>query len=124
MDFVEDLPISGSANAILVVIDKFTKFGHLLPLHHPFTAQTVARLFIDQVYRLHGLPSAIILTGIRYSLVHYGNNCFSWLGLNCASVLLITHRLTPKQSDLISVLKHICAILFMPAQPNGSSGYL
>ena len=60
MDFVEALPPSGSANAILVVIDKFTKFGHLLPLHHPFTAQTVAWLFMDQVYHLHGLPSAII----------------------------------------------------------------
>jgi len=60
MDFVEGLPVSGSANAILVIIDKFTKFGHFLPLHHPFTAQIVARLFMDQVYRLHGLPSAII----------------------------------------------------------------
>ena len=37
-----------STNAILVVIDKFTKFGHFLPLHHPFAAQTMARLFIDQ----------------------------------------------------------------------------
>lgn len=61
MDFVEGLPVSGSDNAILVIIDKFTKFGHFLPLHHPFTAQTVARLLMDQVYRLHGLPSAIIL---------------------------------------------------------------
>jgi hypothetical protein len=60
MDFVEGLPTSGSANAILVVIDKFTKYGHFLPLHHPFTAQSVAKLFMDQVYRLHGLPSAII----------------------------------------------------------------
>lgn len=60
MDFVEGLPVSGTTNSILVVIDKFTKFGHFLPLHHPFIAQTVARLFMDQIYRLHGLPSVII----------------------------------------------------------------
>jgi hypothetical protein len=60
MDFVEGLPSSGAANAILVVIDKFTKYGHFIPLHHPFSAQSVAKVFMDQVYRLHGLPSAIV----------------------------------------------------------------
>jgi hypothetical protein len=60
MDFVEGLPKSGSVNAILVVVDKFTKFSHFVPLHHPFTAASVAKLFMDHIYRLHGMPSAII----------------------------------------------------------------
>lgn len=60
MDFVEGLPQSGSANAVLVVIDKFTKFGHFIALKHPFSAQTIAKLFLDQVYRLHGMPTAIV----------------------------------------------------------------
>jgi len=60
MDFVEGLPQSASANAILVVVDKFSKFSHFIPLRHPFTATSVARPFMDNVYRLHGMPSAII----------------------------------------------------------------
>lgn len=32
MDFVEGLPVSSSANAILVVVDKFTKFSHFIAL--------------------------------------------------------------------------------------------
>jgi hypothetical protein len=60
LDFVERLPMSGHANCILVVIDSFTKYGHFLPLHHPFTATSVAKLFMNNVYRLHGLPSAIV----------------------------------------------------------------
>jgi hypothetical protein len=60
MDFIEGLPQSGSANAILVVVDKFFKFAHFIPLRHPFTAAVVARVFLDTVYRLHGWPKTII----------------------------------------------------------------
>lgn len=60
MDFVEGLPRSGNANCILVVVDSFTKYAHFLPLLHPFTAASVVMVFLNQVYRLHGLPSAII----------------------------------------------------------------
>lgn len=60
MDFVEDLPKSSHANAILVVVDKFTKYAHFMPLQNPFTAFTVAKLFMQHVYRLHGMPLAII----------------------------------------------------------------
>jgi hypothetical protein len=54
MDFIEGLPQSSSANAILVVVDKFSRFAHFIPLRHPFTAAVVARVFLDTVYRLHG----------------------------------------------------------------------
>lgn len=60
MDFIEGLPVSGSANAILVVVDKFSKFAHFIALKHPFTAQSVAQLFLDNVFRLHALPKSII----------------------------------------------------------------
>jgi transposase InsO family protein len=52
--------VEGSANAILVVVDKYSNYAHFLALRHPFNAATVARLFMDQIYRLHSLPFAII----------------------------------------------------------------
>ena len=60
MDFIEGLPLSNGSNTILVVVDHFTKYGHFLPLKHPFTAQTVAKVVLDSVVKLHGLPKTIV----------------------------------------------------------------
>jgi hypothetical protein len=60
MDFIEGLPRSGSANCIMVAVDNFSKYNHFLPLLHPFTAATVAEAFLNNVYKLHGMPAAII----------------------------------------------------------------
>jgi hypothetical protein len=48
LDFIEGLPVSGRFDTILVVVDKFTKFGHFIPLKHPFTAASVAQLFVTK----------------------------------------------------------------------------
>lgn len=60
LDFVEGLPKSNGYDVILVVIDKFTKYTHFLALAHPYTIVQVAKLYFSQVYRLHGLPQALI----------------------------------------------------------------
>lgn len=60
MDFVEGLPTSGHKNTILVVVHRFTKFSHFIALRHPFSASSVAKLFLDNAYRFHGMPSSIV----------------------------------------------------------------
>jgi len=60
MDFIEGLPKSQSYNCILVVVDKFLKYAHFLPLSHPFTALQVIVLFMNNIFKLHGLPQAIV----------------------------------------------------------------
>jgi hypothetical protein len=60
MDFISGLPVSHKYNCIMVVVDKFSKHAHFLPLAHPFTTLTVAKLYLNEVFKLHGLPSSII----------------------------------------------------------------
>jgi HKD family nuclease len=60
MDFICDLPRCNGKDVLLAVIDKFTKYCHLISLSHPFKAVDVAQQFLDNIYKLHGLPSKII----------------------------------------------------------------
>lgn len=60
MDFIEGLPTSDRFNAIMVVIDKFTKYAHFIPIHHPYTAIQIAKIYLDNIYKLHGLPKIMI----------------------------------------------------------------
>ncbi|GJW10602.1 retrotransposable element Tf2 [Tanacetum coccineum] len=60
MDIIEGLPKSQGHNVIFVVVDILTKYAHSMQLTHPFTAAKVAQLFLDAVYKLHGLPTTIV----------------------------------------------------------------
>lgn len=43
MDFIEGLPRSGGYDTMLVVVDKFSRYTHFMPLTHPFKALQVAK---------------------------------------------------------------------------------
>lgn len=60
MDFVTGLPKSRSADCIMVVVHKFSKFSHFISLSHPFNATVVAAALPNNIYRLHSMPLAII----------------------------------------------------------------
>jgi len=60
IDFIEALPRVNGKTVILTVVDRFSKFAHFIPLSHPYTAASVARVFFQEIVRLHGLPSSIV----------------------------------------------------------------
>ena len=56
MDFIEGLPKVRRKSAILIVIDRFSKYVHFIALGLPYTATTIARAFFEGIIRLHGAP--------------------------------------------------------------------
>jgi hypothetical protein len=74
MDFLEGLPTSGHANSIMVVVDKFTRFAHFIPLRHPFTAAKVAAAYLNNIFKLHGMPQVMISDCDPFSLVSSGKS--------------------------------------------------
>ena len=59
-DFITKLPIAQGYNSILVVVDQLTKMVHFIPTIEKTSAEGLARLFRDNVWKLYGLPKSII----------------------------------------------------------------
>jgi hypothetical protein len=60
LDFVEALPRVGGKSVILTVVDRFSKYCHFMALAHPYTAESVARVFFVEIVRLHGVPQSMV----------------------------------------------------------------
>jgi len=59
-DFIVKLPLSRGYDSILVVCDRLTKMAHFIPMTEKTSAEGLAVLFRDHVWKLHGLPESII----------------------------------------------------------------
>jgi len=59
-DFITKLPIAQGYDSILVVVDRLTKMVHFIPTTEKTLAEGLARLFRDNVWKLHRLPKSII----------------------------------------------------------------
>ena len=61
VDFITKLPVVAGKDAILVVCDQLSKMTHFVATTEGTSAEGLARLFWDNVWKLHGLPESVIL---------------------------------------------------------------
>jgi len=59
-DFITKLPLAQGYDSILVVCDRMTKMAHFIPTTEKTSAEGLARMFKDHVWKLHGLPESIV----------------------------------------------------------------
>ena len=73
MDFVFGLPRTVShQEAILVVIDRFSKVAHFIPISMTYSIDKLAALYIKEIVRLHGVPISIVQIEMPYLLLDSG----------------------------------------------------
>ena len=61
MDFIVGLPLTTRRHdSIFVVVDTLTKSAHFIPVRMMYQALDIARVFISETVRLHGVPKKII----------------------------------------------------------------
>ena len=61
MDFVVELPTTQKGhNSIWVIVDHLTKSAHFIPVNVKYPPHQYAKLYTEQIVRLHGVPKSIV----------------------------------------------------------------
>jgi len=68
-DFITRLPLAQGYDTILVVCDRFSKIVHFIATTEKTSAEGLAKLFWDHIWKLHGLPESIISDrGVQFAV--------------------------------------------------------
>ena len=80
MDFIVGLPNTQRGHdAIWVVVDRLMKMAKFIPTKTTVSTPELAWLFVDQLYRLYGLPSSIVSDRDRKFNSHFWRAIFAKL---------------------------------------------
>jgi hypothetical protein len=60
MYFIVVLPKSGNKLVLMVVVNCLSKYVNLCALQHPFKASIVAHVFMENIFKMHGMPKYIL----------------------------------------------------------------
>ena len=60
MDFIVELPLAGSYDAVLDTMDCITKMAHFPPMTSNITMEQTTQLYYQHVWKLHRVPEDIV----------------------------------------------------------------
>jgi len=85
VDFVVELPLSSGHNTVMTVVDSVLKRAHFILTHTTVTAEEAAKLFLHQVWKLHGLPKCVISDHGPQFIARFTRELYRLLGIKLAS---------------------------------------
>ena len=69
VDFITKLPVVAGKDVILVVCDRLSKMTHFVATTEETLVEGLARLFRDNVWKLHGLPESMVSDrGLQFAM--------------------------------------------------------
>ena len=62
VDSVVGLPLPQRKNNVIwVIVDRLTKATHFIAMRNTWTVDHLARAYLEEIVRLHGVPTSIVL---------------------------------------------------------------
>ena len=114
MDFVFGLPRDGHGNTGIVVFDdRLSQMSHLAAVPDSIDGEGTAQLFIDRVFRQHGLPVAIVSDRDPRFTSKFWKSIFQVLGTRL-DMSTADHPQTDGQTERVNrvvedILRSVCA---------------
>ena len=69
VDFITKLPLVAGKDAILVVCDRLSKITYFVIMTERMLVEELAKLFRDNIWKLHGLPESVISNrGLQFAV--------------------------------------------------------
>jgi len=100
-DFITKLPLAQGYDSILVVVDRLTKMVHFIPTTEKTSAEGLAQLFRDNVWKLHSLPKSIISDRGPQFVAGLMRELNEMLGIK-SKLLIMFHSQTDGQTERIN----------------------
>ena len=85
MDYIMELPEAGGYDSILVTVDRLSKRAHFIPTNTTVTALGTARIFLHQVWCLHGLPRWVVSDRGPQFVAEFIKELYRMLGIEGAT---------------------------------------
>jgi len=101
VDFIVELPLSSRHDAVMTVVDSVSKRVHFIPMHTTVTAEGAARLFLHQVWKLHGLPKHVVSDRGPQFIARFTRELYCLLGIKLASSTA-WHPQTNRQTERVN----------------------
>ena len=98
MNFVVDLPKTQKGHdSIWVIVHRLTKSAHFIPVRTNYGGEKLAKLYVENIVKLYGVPSRIVSDRGTNSPLDFGKVCIKPWAPSWISALLITRKRMARQ---------------------------
>lgn len=110
-------------DSIMVVVDKFSKVAHFIPVKSTHKTNDIARIFMREIFKLHGIPKAIM----SYHDIKFTSSIWKGLFQDLGTQLnfsLAYHPLTDGQTKRVNQVLEDMLRMYVMDKPTKWENYL